>query len=53
MGFVNGMGSIGAVLGGLIPGFFGPVVLFYSFAALALLTGLLLLPSWRLRAAAA
>ena len=53
VGFVNGMGSIGAVLGGLIPGFFGPVVLFYSFAALALLTGLLLLPSWRLRAAAA
>lgn len=53
VGFVNGMGSIGAILGGLIPGFFGPVVLFYSFAALALLTGLLLLPSWRLRAAAA
>ncbi|OPX05543.1 MFS transporter [Mycobacterium sp. AT1] len=53
VGFVNGSGSIGAVLGGLIPGFFGPEVLFYSFAVLALLTGLLLLPSWRLRAASA
>ncbi|BDY28965.1 Membrane sensor protein UhpC [Mycolicibacterium mageritense] len=53
VGFVNGSGSVGAILGGLIPGFVGPEALFYSFAALALLTGVLLLPSWRLRAATA
>ncbi|AQT82758.1 MFS transporter [Mycolicibacterium litorale] len=53
VGFVNGSGAVGAVLGGLIPGFFGPEVLFYSFAVLAFLTGILLLPSWRLRAASA
>lgn len=53
VGFVNGSGAVGAVLGGLVPGFFGPEVLFYSFAILAFLTGLLLLPSWRLRAASA
>jgi sugar phosphate permease len=53
VGFVNGSGAVGAVLGGLIPGFFGLEVLFYSFAVLPFLTGLLLLPSWRLRAATA
>lgn len=53
VGFVNGLGGVGSVLGGLIPGFFGPEVLFYSFAILSFLTGLLLLPSWRMRAASA
>jgi sugar phosphate permease len=53
VGFINGLGAIGAVLGGLVPGFIGPEVLFYSFAALAFLTGLLLIPVWRVRAATA
>jgi sugar phosphate permease len=53
VGFVNGSGSVGAVLGGLIPGFVGAEVLFYSFAVLSFLTALLLLPSWRMRAATA
>lgn len=45
-GLVNGCGSIGAVLGGLLPGFLSGTALFYGFSAAALLAGLLMLPHW-------
>jgi sugar phosphate permease len=48
-GFVNGCGSIGAILGGLLPGFFSGIVIFYTFAAAALVAALILLPSWNKR----
>ncbi|MFI9023923.1 MFS transporter [Streptomyces sp. NPDC053560] len=52
-GLVNGCGSVGAILGGLLPGFLSGTTLFYGFAAAALLAGLLMLPQWnRLPAAA-
>ncbi|MGI5472582.1 MFS transporter [Streptomyces sp. CA-132043] len=52
-GLVNGCGSVGAILGGLLPGFLSGTALFYGFAAAALLAGLLMLPQWnRLPAAA-
>jgi OPA family glycerol-3-phosphate transporter-like MFS transporter len=49
-GFINGVGSVGAVLGGSLPGIisqrwgWGP--LFYALAACAFLAALLLLPKW-------
>lgn len=46
-GFVNGCGSIGAVLGGLLPGFIGGTALFYGFAGSALLAALILAPHWK------
>ncbi|MBZ4020604.1 MFS transporter [Streptomyces purpurogeneiscleroticus] len=53
-GLVNGCGSVGAILGGLLPGFLSGTALFYGFAAAALLAGLLMLPQWnRVPAAAA
>ena len=45
-GFVNGCGSVGAILGGLLPGYLGTGVLFYGFAGAAVVAGLLLLPRW-------
>jgi OPA family glycerol-3-phosphate transporter-like MFS transporter len=48
-GFVNGCGSIGAILGGLLPGFFSGIVIFYTFAGAALVATLVLLPSWNKR----
>ncbi|WP_369199616.1 MFS transporter [Streptomyces sp. PU-14G] len=48
-GLVNGCGSVGAVLGGLLPGFLSGDALFYGFAGAALLAGLLLLPHWNRR----
>ncbi len=45
-GFVNGCGSVGAILGGLLPGFLSGGVLFTGFAGAALLAGLLMLPHW-------
>lgn len=48
-GFVNGFGSTGAILGGLLPGFFPGIVIFYTFAGAALLAALILLPSWNQR----
>ncbi|MER7985659.1 MFS transporter [Streptomyces noursei] len=50
-GLVNGCGSIGAVLGGLLPGFLSGTALFHGFAGAALLAGLLLLPHWNRRPA--
>ncbi|GAA2643128.1 MFS transporter [Streptomyces lunalinharesii] len=52
-GLVNGCGSIGAVLGGLLPGFLPGTALFHGFAGAALLAGLLLLPHWNRRPATA
>ncbi|MFF0629230.1 MFS transporter [Streptomyces sp. NPDC004296] len=52
-GVVNGCGLIGAVLGGLLPGFLSGSTLFHGFAAAALLAGLLLLPHWNRRPATA
>ncbi|WP_083933309.1 MFS transporter [Sciscionella marina] len=52
-GFVNGCGSVGAILGGLLPGYLSTNGLFYVFAAAALLAALLLCPQWNRRPAAA
>lgn len=45
-GLVNGCGSVGAILGGLLPGFLSGEALFTIFAAAAFLAGLLMLPHW-------
>ncbi|MDI3384993.1 MFS transporter [Streptomyces sp. B-S-A8] len=52
-GLVNGCGSVGAILGGLLPGFLSGGVLFTGFAGAALLAGLLMLPHWNRRPRAA
>ncbi|MDI3403709.1 MFS transporter [Streptomyces cavernicola] len=48
-GLVNGCGSVGAILGGLLPGFLSGDALFIGFAGAALLAGLLMLPHWNRR----
>ncbi|WP_029108601.1 MFS transporter [Mycobacterium sp. URHD0025] len=45
-GFINCCGSVGAILGGLLPGYLNTSTLFYGFAAAALLSMLLLIPHW-------
>ncbi|MFJ2742521.1 MFS transporter [Streptomyces sp. NPDC087440] len=45
-GLVNGCGSVGAILGGLLPGFLSGGVLFTIFAVAALLAGALMIPHW-------
>ncbi|MDF2585716.1 MAG: transporter [Mycobacterium sp.] len=45
-GFINCCGSVGAILGGLLPGYVGTSALFYGFAAAAFLAMLLLIPHW-------
>ncbi|CAM5305684.1 MFS transporter [Streptomyces spiroverticillatus] len=45
-GLVNGCGSVGAILGGLLPGFLSGGVLFTIFAVAALLAGVLMVPHW-------
>ncbi|MCX5207823.1 MFS transporter [Kitasatospora sp. NBC_00240] len=45
-GVVNGCGSVGAILGGLLPGFVSGTALFYGFAGAALLAAVILLPRW-------
>lgn len=45
-GLVNGCGSVGAILGGLLPGFLSGGVLFTLFAVAALLAGVLMVPHW-------
>lgn len=52
-GFINGCGSIGAILGGLLPGFFPGVAIFYMFAGAALVAAIILAPSWNKRPASA
>ncbi len=48
-GFVNGCGSVGAVLGGLLPGYFDTVTVFIVFAVCALFSALVLVPHWNSR----
>ncbi|NLU84517.1 MFS transporter [Rhodococcus sp. HNM0569] len=45
-GVINGCGSVGAILGGLLPGYLGTTALFYGFAGAALLALVLLAPHW-------
>lgn len=52
-GFINGCGSLGAIMGGLLPGFFPGVAIFYMFAGAALVAACLLAPSWNKRPASA
>ncbi|WP_375740317.1 MFS transporter [Pseudomonas boanensis] len=48
-GFVNGCGSVGAILGGLLPGYFDTTTVFLVFTAAALLASLMLVPFWNSR----
>ncbi|UVM03295.1 MFS transporter [Pseudomonas laurylsulfatiphila] len=48
-GFVNGCGSVGAVLGGLLPGYFDSVTVFIVFAGCAMFSALVLIPHWNSR----
>ncbi|MCY1435618.1 hypothetical protein D9M71_517190 [compost metagenome] len=48
-GFVNGCGSVGAILGGLLPGYFDTYTIFICFAATALLASAILIPHWNSR----
>lgn len=48
-GFVNGCGSVGAILGGLLPGYLGTGSLFFGFAGAALVAALILAPRWNSR----
>jgi sugar phosphate permease len=50
-GFVNGCGSVGAILGGLLPGYFDSVTVFIVFAGCALFSALVLIPHWNSRPA--
>ena len=50
-GFVNGCGSVGAILGGLLPGYFDTLTVFFVFTGAALLASLLLVPFWNSRPA--
>jgi sugar phosphate permease len=50
-GFINGCGSVGAIFGGLLPGYLATETLFYSFAGSTFLAMLLLLPFWNRRPA--
>lgn len=45
-GLINGCGSTGAILGGLLPGYLGTSALFYGFAGAAFIAMLLLIPHW-------
>lgn len=45
-GFINCCGSVGAILGGLLPGYLSTSMLFYGFAGAAMLSMLLLIPHW-------
>jgi MFS transporter, OPA family, glycerol-3-phosphate transporter len=45
-GIINGCGSVGAILGGLLPGYLSTSTLFYGFAGAAFIALLLLVPHW-------
>ncbi len=45
-GLINGCGSVGAILGGLLPGYLSTSALFYSFAGAAFVAMLVLVPHW-------
>ncbi|MNY68044.1 hypothetical protein D3C86_2057430 [compost metagenome] len=48
-GFVNGCGSVGAILGGLLPGYLDTYNVFAVFVGCSLLSCLILLPHWNSR----
>jgi MFS transporter, OPA family, glycerol-3-phosphate transporter len=48
-GFINGCGSVGAILGGLLPGYFGGTALFFGFAVAATAAATILVPQWNRR----
>ncbi|GAA5113177.1 MFS transporter [Pseudonocardia adelaidensis] len=48
-GFINGCGSVGAILGGLLPGYFGPTALFFGFAVASAVAAAILAPHWNRR----
>lgn len=48
-GFVNGCGSIGAILGGLLPGYFDTESVFLLFTGTALIATVMMLPYWNSR----
>nr|WP_187670637.1 MFS transporter [Pseudomonas carbonaria] len=48
-GFVNGCGSIGAILGGLLPGYFDTETVFLVFTVTALVATAMLIPHWNSR----
>ncbi|MCP8465558.1 MFS transporter [Pseudomonas sp. ZM23] len=48
-GFVNGCSSIGAILGGLLPGYFDTYTVFIGFTVAALVASAVLLPHWNSR----
>lgn len=48
-GFVNGCGSVGAILGGLLPGYFDTETVFMVFTASAIVAILMMLPFWNSR----
>lgn len=48
-GFVNGCGSTGAILGGLLPGYFDTETVFLVFTVTALVATVLLIPHWNSR----
>ncbi len=52
-GFVNGCGSIGAILGGLLPGYFDTYTVFIGFTVTALIAAGILIPHWNSRPEAA
>ncbi|KAA0023018.1 MFS transporter [Antrihabitans cavernicola] len=52
-GTINGFGSVGAILGGLLPGYFATEQLFYGFAGAAFIAMVLLIPHWNRMPAAA
>ncbi|ORA34667.1 MFS transporter [Mycobacterium aquaticum] len=45
-GLINCCGSVGAILGGLLPGYLSTSMLFYGFAGAAFVAMLLLIPHW-------
>ncbi len=48
-GFVNGCGSVGAILGGLLPGYFDTATVFQVFTGCAVVSTLMLVPYWNSR----
>ncbi|MDR3080545.1 MAG: MFS transporter [Streptomyces sp.] len=48
-GLINGCGSIGAILGGLLPGFLSGSALFILFSITAALAGAVMIPHWNRR----
>ncbi|HVH24270.1 MAG TPA: MFS transporter [Pseudonocardia sp.] len=48
-GFINGCGSVGAILGGLLPGYLSGTTLFAGFAVAAGVAAAILAPQWNRR----